>query len=83
MAGIMLKQESGGRVQWQRQSGMMRRHVSTMMPIDFWIDCLRWTNDSLPDNVAAFSEHKHWMCLDVLYAKNTASNGKNQGPLAN
>ena len=40
-----------------------------MMPIDFWMDCLRWTNDSLPDNVAAFSEHEHWMCLGVLYER--------------
>ena len=23
-----------------------------MMPIDFWMDCLRWTNNSLSDNVA-------------------------------
>ena len=29
MAGVMLKQESGGRENWQRQSGMMRRHAST------------------------------------------------------
>ena len=40
-----------------------------MMPIDFWMDCLQWTNNSLPDNVAAFSEHEHWMCLGVLYAR--------------
>ena len=40
-----------------------------MMPVDFWMDCLRWTNDSLPDNVAAFSELEHWMCLGVLYAR--------------
>ena len=40
-----------------------------MMHIDFWMDCLQWTNDSLPDNVAAFSEHEHWMCLGVLYAR--------------
>ena len=67
MVGVMLIQESGGREHWQRQSGMMINH---MMPIDFWNDCLcRWTNDSLPDNVAAFSEHEHWMCLGVLYAR--------------
>ena len=40
-----------------------------MMPIDFWMDCLQWTNNSLSDNVAAFSEHEHWMCLGVLYAR--------------
>ena len=40
-----------------------------MMPINFCIDCLQWTNDSLPHNVAAFSEHEHWMCLGVLYAR--------------
>ena len=29
MAGVMLKQESGGREHWQEQSGVMRRPVST------------------------------------------------------
>ena len=62
MAGVMLKQESGGREHWQRQSSMMRRNV---MPIDFWMDCLRWTNDSLPDMLLHFQNTNIgcvWVC---------------------
>ena len=65
MAGVMLKQESGDREHWQRQETCFNH----MMPIDFWMDCLQWTNNSLPDNVAVFSEHEHWICLSVPYAR--------------